>query len=58
MPQDDNRQFVPDLTVGPHPHGGVIIKAVTSEGDPVKLSPSEARRIAAVLTDLADADEA
>jgi hypothetical protein len=58
MPQDDNRHFLPDLSVGPRPQGGITLKALTSEGEPVTLSASEARRIAAVLSDLADADDA
>jgi hypothetical protein len=34
--------------------GGVQLKAVTSYGDPVDLSPEEARQIARRLLELAD----
>lgn len=47
-----------DVRVGLDPSGRITIKAVTAGGDPVKLSPDQARQIAAVLSDLADADEA
>jgi hypothetical protein len=40
------------------PGGGITIKAVTAEGDPVELSTSEARRLARALRDLADQDDA
>jgi hypothetical protein len=38
--------------------GGITIKAVTPEGDPVELSAMEARRLASALLEAADADEA
>jgi hypothetical protein len=58
MPQDADREFRPDVRVWADPNGGVRIKAVTSEGEPVRLSSTQARRIAEVLMDLADANEA
>lgn len=40
------------------PGGGITIKAVTSEGDPVELSATEARQLASALVAAADIDEA
>ena len=39
------------------PGGGMSLKAMTPEGDPVELSASEARSLARILLDLADQDE-
>ena len=39
------------------PEGGMSLKAMTPEGDPVELSASEARSLARILLDLADQDE-
>jgi hypothetical protein len=58
MHQGEGHEMDWDVRVGLDPRGGITIKAVTAEGDPVKLSPAQARRIAGVLSDLADADEA
>jgi hypothetical protein len=38
--------------------GGITIKAVTPEGDPVELSSTQARRLAEALLDLAHRDDA
>jgi hypothetical protein len=38
--------------------GGITIKAVTPEGDPVELSSTQARQLARALVDLADRDDA
>lgn len=38
--------------------GGITIKAVTAHADPVELSPTQARELAALLLRLAGADEA
>jgi hypothetical protein len=40
------------------PGGGITIKAGTPENDPVELSSTQARRLAEVLLDLADRDDA
>jgi hypothetical protein len=37
--------------------GGITIKAVTPEGDPVELSAVQARQLAQALIELADQDE-
>lgn len=58
MQQGEGHEMGWDVRVGLDTRGEITIKAVTEEGDPVKLSPAQARRIADVLSDLADADEA
>lgn len=47
-----------EVSVWLDPGGGITIKAVTAEGDPVELSASEARELASALRDLADRDDA
>jgi hypothetical protein len=47
-----------DVAVWLDPGGGITIKAVTPEGDPVELSATQARQLAAALVDLADRDDA
>jgi hypothetical protein len=47
-----------DVAVWLDPGGGVTIKAVTPDGDPVELSATQARKLAKALVDLADQDEA
>lgn len=37
--------------------GGITIRAVTPEGDPVELSSRRARQLADALVDLADRDD-
>jgi hypothetical protein len=39
-------------------NGGITIKALTPAGDPVELSSTQARRLAALLNELADLDDA
>ena len=51
MPIDD------DVRVWLDPGGGITLKAVTKHGDPVELSASQARELAAALIRLADEDE-
>ncbi len=58
MHEGEGHEMYWDVRVGLDSRGRITIKAVTAEGEPVKLSPAEARRIAGVLSDLADADEA
>jgi hypothetical protein len=38
--------------------GGITLKAVTAEGDPVELGSEQARRLAAALIEAADRDDA
>ena len=47
-----------DVAVWLDPGGGITIKAVTRENDPVELSSTQARRLAAALLDLADREDA
>jgi hypothetical protein len=58
MRPGDGHEIDRDIRIWLDPGGGITIKAVTAEGDPVELSAAEARRIAAVLIEFADADEA
>jgi hypothetical protein len=58
MHQSEGHEIDRDVRVWLDPGGGITIKAVTAEGDPVELSAAQARRIAAVLSELADTDEA
>ena len=46
-----------EVSVWLDPGGGITIKAVTAEGDPVELSTSEAREVASALRDLAARDD-
>jgi hypothetical protein len=46
-----------DVRVWLDPGGGITIKAVTPEGDPVELSAVQARRLAQALIGLAEQDE-
>ena len=48
---DDVRLWLDDT-------GGIAIKAVTASGDPVELSATQARLLADVLNQLADAENA
>ncbi len=47
-----------DVAVWLDPDGGITLKAVTREGDPVELSSSQARRLAEALNLLAAEDDA
>jgi hypothetical protein len=46
-----------DVRVWRDARGGITIKAVTPEGDPVELSAVQARELAQALMELADQDE-
>jgi hypothetical protein len=50
-------QIDPDIRVWLDPTGGITIKAVTPEGDPVELSAAQARKVAELLSELADVDD-
>jgi len=39
-------------------HGGITLKAATKEGDPVELSSTQARDLAAALVEAAGRDDA
>jgi hypothetical protein len=47
-----------DVRIWLDPGGGITIKAVTPEGDPVELSSTQARQLAQALSELAEQDEA
>lgn len=49
---------IDDVRVWLDDDGGITIKAVTPFGDPVELSSAQARTLAALLTELADRDDA
>jgi len=49
---------VDDVRVWIDAAGGITIKAITPEGDPVELSATDARRLASALLQAAEADEA
>ena len=49
---------VDDVRVWLDDAGGIAIKAITSSGDPVELSSTQARLLANVLNQLADEDDA
>jgi hypothetical protein len=57
MPVCDSHEIDRDIRVWLDPGGGIALKAVTAEGDPVELSPAQARKMAAVLVELADIDD-
>jgi RHS repeat-associated protein len=48
---------IPEVRAWIDPGGGITLYAATAEGDPVELSASEARRLAARLLELANAYE-
>ena len=48
---------VDDVRVWLDEGGGIAIKAVTSSGDPVELSSTQARVLANILNQLADEDD-
>jgi hypothetical protein len=57
MSLDDAREIDADIRAYVDPGGGITIKAVTPDGDPVELSAAQARRLAALLVELADLDD-
>jgi hypothetical protein len=48
---------VDDVRIWLDEGGGIAIKAVTSSGDPVELSSTQARVLANILNQLADEDD-
>jgi len=54
----DNWQVDDDVRVWIDSGGGITIKAVTPEGDPVEISAAQARKLAAALSEAAELDEA
>jgi hypothetical protein len=54
---DDSWQVDDDVLLWLDPNGGITLKAVTGEGDPVEISPQQARHLAAALIDAAKRDE-
>lgn len=49
---------IDDVSVWIAEHGGITIKALTPSGDPVELSSTQARQLAALLNELADLEDA
>ena len=47
-----------DVRLWLDPGGGITLKATTKEGDPVELSSTQARDLAAALIEAADLDDA
>jgi hypothetical protein len=47
---------IDDVRVWLDQGGGIAIKTVSPDNDPVELSPTQARRLAAVLIELAESD--
>lgn len=59
MTIDPIRQWrIDDVRLWIDPGGGVTIKAITAEGDPVELSSAQARDLAAALLEAATIDDA
>jgi hypothetical protein len=54
----DDYHEIDDVRVWLDPSGGITIKAVTAEGDPVELSASQAQALADALIRLAAQDAA
>jgi hypothetical protein len=53
----ENLREIDAVRVWLDPGGGITIRAVTPEGDPVELSSTQARQLASFLCELADLDE-
>ena len=53
---DRNYKIDDDVRVWLDPGGGITIKAVTVDGDPVELSTSQAQSLADAFLDLINAD--
>lgn len=59
MPESQNDwQVDDDVRVWIDPGGGITIKAVTREGDPVEISATQARKLGAALSEAAGLDDA
>jgi hypothetical protein len=58
MPGTDSWQVDEDVRLCLDPGGGITLQAVTAEGDPVELSSTQARDLAAALIEAADRDDA
>ena len=54
----DRVHEIDDVSVRIDEHGGITIKAITPSGDPVEISSTQARQLAALLNQLADLDDA
>jgi hypothetical protein len=55
---DNAWQVDDDVRLWLDPGGGITLKAVTKEGDPVELSATQARDLAVALVEAADLDDA
>jgi hypothetical protein len=55
---EDSWQVDDDVLLWLDPVGGVTLKAVTVEGDPVEISSKQARDLAAALIEASERDEA
>ncbi|MDX6514524.1 MAG: hypothetical protein QOH73_190 [Gaiellaceae bacterium] len=55
---NDSWQVDDDVHLWLDPSGGITLKAVTAQGDPVELSETQARNLAAALLDAAERDAA
>jgi hypothetical protein len=58
MTDSDSWRVDHDVHLWLDPEGGITLKAVTPEGDPVELSSAQARSLAAALIEAADRDNA
>jgi hypothetical protein len=58
MTAKDDVDVDDDVQVWLDPGGGITLKAVTADGDPVELSAAQARQLAERLADLASQDDA
>jgi transposase-like protein len=59
MTKDRTREWrVDDAKLWIEPGGGVTLKAVTAEGDPIELTANQARELAAALLETAAVDDA
>jgi hypothetical protein len=57
MADADAWQVDNDVRLWIDPSGGITLKAVTAEGDPVELSSTQARELAEALIDVASRDD-
>jgi hypothetical protein len=57
MAEADSWQVDDDVRLWLEPGGGITLRAVTVEGDPVEISSKQARDLAAALIEAADRDD-
>ena len=57
MGDAESWQVDDDVRLWLDPSGGITLKAVTADGDPVELSSRQARDLAAALIEVANRDE-